>query len=62
VPATRRTPISAEQKAGEQNGQAVIDAVGEDRPKPVVVGLDTQEQVTRAVRFLDGRGIHKHTE
>ena len=41
----------AEQTAGEQDGEAVVDAVGEHDPEPVVEGLDTPEQVARAVRF-----------
>src|SRR4051794_12789458 len=39
----------AEQKAGEQDGEAVVDAVGEHGPEPVVEGLDTPKQVARAV-------------
>ena len=49
--ATGNDQRQAEQKAGKQDGEAVVDAVGEHDPEPVVERLDTPEQVARAVRF-----------
>jgi len=52
----------AEQKAGEQSGKPVVDAVGKHGPEPVVKRLDALQQVAEAVSILDVGGMHEDTE
>lgn len=47
----------AEQKAGEQGCQAVVNAIGEHRLKPAVQRLDLAQQVRCAVGILDVGGV-----
>ena len=51
-----------EQKAGEQDGNAVVDAVGEHRLQPRVEPLQSPQQVTGAVGVLDVGGMNPDAE
>ena len=52
----------AEQEAGEQDGDAVVDAVGEHRLQPRVEPLQSPQQVTGAVGVLDVGGMNPDAE
>ncbi len=47
----------AEQEAGEENREAIVDAVGEHRFEPTVQRLDPVQQGPRAVGILDVGGV-----
>jgi hypothetical protein len=47
----------AEQEAGEQDRDPVVDAVGEHRSEPAVQRLDPAQQAPRAVGVLDVGGV-----
>ena len=51
-----------EQEAGEQDRQAVVDAVGENSPEPAVQRLDAFQQVTCPVSILDVGGVDEDSE
>jgi len=51
----------AEQEAGEQSSDTIVDAVGEHRLKPAVGRLDAPEQMACAIA-ADGGGMHEHAE
>ena len=52
----------AEQKAGEQDRQAVVDAVGEHGLKPAIQALDPLQQVPGAVGVLNVGGVDEDAE
>ena len=52
----------AEQKAGEQSWQAVVNAVGEHRLEPAGQRLDPAQQVPRAVGVLNVGGVDDDTQ
>src|SRR3954447_9873520 len=51
-----------EQEAGEQDRQAVVDAVGEHDPEPRVEPLQVPQQVPDTVGILDVGGVDDHAE
>jgi hypothetical protein len=52
----------AEQEAGEQDRQAVVDAVGEHRPEPAVQRLDPAQHRSGAVGVLDVGGVDQDAQ
>jgi hypothetical protein len=52
----------AEQEAGEQDRQAVVDAVGEHGLEPAVQRLDPAQQVAGAVGVLDIGGMNEDAQ
>ena len=52
----------AEQEAGEQGREPVVDAVGEHDAEPGVEPLQAPEEIADAVRVLHVGGVHDHAE
>src|SRR3954466_4112263 len=52
----------AEQEAGEQDRQPVVDAVREHDPEPAVEPLQAPEEIADAVRVLDVGGVDDDAE
>ena len=52
----------AEQEAGEQHRQAIVDAVGEHRLEPAVQSLDPAQQLACAVGVLDVGGVDEDAQ
>lgn len=52
----------AEQEAGEQDWQAVVDAVGKHRPEPAVQRLDPAQQLSGAVGVLNVGGVDQDAQ
>jgi hypothetical protein len=52
----------AEQGAGQQGGDAVVDAVGERGPEPGLERLHTVQQASKAVGVLDVGRVHDHAQ
>jgi site-specific DNA recombinase len=52
----------AEQETDQQDGQAVVAAVGEHRLEPAVERLQPPQQIPRAVRVLDVGGVDDHAQ